>query len=95
LRGLCHLLHNDRYDLAFQAVQELLEFALDGSHAEVEAMNTIFCGHVSLLLRAAFSFAAFAETVSQWNEIFKTVAMTKSVAYTNHNGRLSRPSGHQ
>jgi hypothetical protein len=40
---------DNRDDLAFQAVQELLQFALVGSHAEIETMNSILCGHVRLL----------------------------------------------
>jgi hypothetical protein len=40
---------NNRDDLAFQTVQELLQSALIGGHADVKAMDAIFCGHVKLL----------------------------------------------
>jgi hypothetical protein len=40
---------DDGYDFAFQVVQELLQLALIGGHAQVKAMDTIFCGHVKLL----------------------------------------------
>jgi hypothetical protein len=40
---------DDGDDLAFQAVQELLQFALITRHLKVEAMDTIFGRHVRLL----------------------------------------------
>jgi hypothetical protein len=35
---------NDSDDLTFQAVQELLQFALITRHFEIKAMDTIFVG---------------------------------------------------
>jgi hypothetical protein len=40
---------NDGDDLTFQTVQELFQFALVGGHAQVKAMDAIFCGHVKFL----------------------------------------------
>jgi hypothetical protein len=40
---------DDGDDLAFKVVQELFQLALITRHLEVEAMDTIFGGHVKLL----------------------------------------------
>jgi hypothetical protein len=40
---------NDGDDLAFEAVEKLLQFALIARHFDVKAMDAIFCGHGKLL----------------------------------------------
>ena len=40
---------NDGDDLAFETVQEQLQFGLIDGHAQVKAMDTVFYRHVKLL----------------------------------------------
>lgn len=51
-------IRNDGDNLALQAIQELLQSMLVAGHAQVEAMDAIFCRHVRLLIYQKCHFEA-------------------------------------